>query len=129
MICTHCGREIKNKSTYCQYCGTKQMRRKSNRLSMAGLLITLVSIALGMITVKINTTGFYFQYFFSIPIFVGLILSIIGTFQAKKTGRGLVLGAAGVVIAAGLFIVSALYFVLMYGFSRLFFVWAIIFII
>lgn len=138
MFCKCCGKQIADKAVYCVHCGVffnghpqfkpnvekpqdiqpvqVQPQKKVNGLSLAGFILSIVSIALGMLFVYINVrqyTGVYLQFYCAIPLAVALGLSIAGTVKAKKMKSGLGFGIAGIVISAGTFVLAVLYFVFM----------------
>lgn len=144
MYCTSCGKEIADKAVICVHCGafvkgcrppvkpaeiqpakplevppetnTPAPRKKFNGLSLAGFILAILSIALGMIFVYIHVyqyTGVYLQFYCAIPLAVALGLSIAGTVKAKKLKSGLGFGIAGIIISGGTFIGAILYFAFM----------------
>lgn len=139
MYCKYCGEQIADKAVYCVHCGVflngvpqseraaepQRLNRpeRVNGLSLAGFILAISSIVLGMVLVYINVShhaGAYLQLFCVIPLAAALGLSIAGTVRAKKTKSGLGFGIAGIVISGGAFVLSVLYFIFMllmvYGF-------------
>ncbi|MDE7084487.1 MAG: zinc ribbon domain-containing protein [Clostridia bacterium] len=100
MFCKNCGKQIDDKASICIYCGVatgineavKTEERKVNAFGIAGFVVSLVSLWLGM--------------YFCIASIIGLALSIVGMVNAKKCKlngfaiAGLVLGIISLVIWA-----------------------------
>ncbi|MCM1438867.1 MAG: zinc-ribbon domain-containing protein [Roseburia sp.] len=100
MFCKNCGKEIDDKASICIYCGVATenkasndgREKKLNAFGLAGFIVSLVSLWLGM--------------YFCIASIVGLALSIVGMVNAKKCRlngfaiAGLVLGIISLVIWA-----------------------------
>ena len=107
MFCNNCGKEIDDNAYVCPNCGVKvssgqqvetTVSKKVNGLGIAGFVVSLVSLWLGM--------------YFCIASVVGLVLSIVGMcFRKKCTScnglaiAGLVLGIVSLVIWAIVWIV------------------------
>ena len=96
MFCKNCGKEIDDKAAICVYCGvatnnaSENQVRKVNGLGIAGFVISLLSLWLGV--------------YFCIASIVGLVLSVVGMVNRKKYTScnglaiaGLVLGIISVV--------------------------------
>lgn len=128
MFCPHCGKEIENNSSFCRYCGKSvpiqnnyavnpqvyapvpAPQRKSNGCSIAGFVLSVISIVFTFFT-SISDFDYYYPYRF-LEVFggnvvfcfssaiAGLVLSIVGTVKSKKIGKGKGLGIAGIVIGA-----------------------------
>ncbi|MDE7330237.1 MAG: hypothetical protein K2N30_03985 [Clostridia bacterium] len=135
MFCPNCGKEISNDSSFCCFCGNAlpaqnkfnnsvapeginpQMyapvpapRRKSNGCSIAGFVLSLISIVFTFFS-SFSGLNYYNPYifldYFGGNVFfcfataiIGLILSIVGTVKSKKIGKGAGLGIAGIAIGA-----------------------------
>ena len=106
MFCKNCGKEIDDNATVCVYCGVAtgkqatvlEESKKANGFGIAGFVVSLVSLWLGM--------------YFMIASIVGLVLSIVGMVMAKKCTScnglaiaGLVIGIISLVIWAIVWIV------------------------
>lgn len=100
MFCKNCGKEIDDKASICIHCGVatnvsetvKVEEKKVNAFGIAGFVVSLVSLWLGM--------------YFCVASIVGLALSIVGMVFAKKCRlngfaiAGLVLGIISLAIWA-----------------------------
>ena len=98
MFCKNCGKEIDDNASVCIHCGVatgvkKEVEEKKlNAFGLAGFIVSLVSLWLGM--------------YFCIASIVGLALSIVGMVNAKKCRLngfaivGLVIGIISLVIWA-----------------------------
>ena len=97
MFCKNCGKEIDDKASVCVFCGvaTEQQSapvepKKANTLGIAGFVVSLVSLWLGI--------------YFCIASIVGLALSIAGMVAAKNRRlnglaiAGLIIGIVSLVI-------------------------------
>lgn len=92
MFCKNCGKEIDDNATVCVYCGIAtgnqatvlEESKKANGFGIAGFVVSLVSLWLGM--------------YFMIASIVGLVLSIVGMVMAKKCTSCNGLAIAGFVI-------------------------------
>ena len=95
MYCTNCGKEIDDKAVVCPHCGVvtdnyvqpviDKPAQKTNGLGIAGFVVGLSSLALGM--------------YLLIACIVGLILSIIAVKNKPKYNRCNGLATAGLVIS------------------------------
>lgn len=116
MYCKKCGKKNDNNSIYCNYCGVqiidnsdeiiveKVDNTKTNGLALAGFIVSIVSL--------------FFSFWGMTPL-VGLILSIVGYSNIKKTnenGKGFAI--AGIIIASISLLISfiALFFVFLFAF-------------
>lgn len=100
MFCKNCGKEIDDNASICIHCGVATgvkgtvnvEERKVNAFGIAGFVVSLVSLWLGM--------------YFCIASIVGLVLSIVGMVNSKKCKlngfaiAGLVLGIISLAIWA-----------------------------
>ena len=111
--CTNCGRDIKAKDVFCQYCGNQIIEsdklsdkekeiiitNKNNSLALAGFIVSLVSFIIG---------------FWGITAIVGIVLSSVGLSQIKKTNEGgKNLAIAGIIIGAGSLVLGFLSLIFM----------------
>lgn len=90
MFCKNCGKEIDDRATVCVHCGVpvtveEVEKRKVNGLAIAGFVVALVSLWLGI--------------YFCIASIVGLVLSIVGMATSKKYNSCNGLAIAGLVIS------------------------------
>lgn len=88
MYCWNCGKEIDDKAVFCVHCGVatehKKEKEKVNAFGIAGFIVSLVSLELGIV--------------FGIASAVGLALSIVGVVQKKTRTRCAGLAVAGLVL-------------------------------
>ncbi|MDE7452919.1 MAG: hypothetical protein K2N22_00745 [Clostridia bacterium] len=136
MFCKYCGNQIHERAIFCSGCNTffnseanaapliaqpavnaVQTQKKFNGWSLAGIIISILSLITGCIFVKIYIAqyvgGVELQYYCSIPLIIGTVFSLVGTIRAKKLKSGLGLGIAGLAVGIGAFVISALYYVFM----------------
>lgn len=95
MFCKNCGKEVDDNASVCIYCGAalKDLNaptpaapaRKVNGLAIAGFIVALLSLYLGV--------------YFCIASIVGLVLSIVGMCLSKKYNSCNGLAIAGLVIS------------------------------
>ena len=89
MFCKNCGKEIDDKAELCVYCGVStrektEHQKTLNGIGLAGFVVSLLSLWLGM--------------YFCIASVVGLVLSVVGMYNAKKCSSCNGLAVAGLVI-------------------------------
>lgn len=88
MYCWNCGKEIDDKAVFCVHCGVateqKKEEEKVNALGIAGFIVSLASLFLGL--------------FFGIASAAGLVLSIIGMTKMKTHTRCAGLAVAGLIV-------------------------------
>lgn len=53
MFCTNCGKEIKNNSKFCQYCGTKQKKKFSTKELVIYIVLSLIIISTLVYNIKL----------------------------------------------------------------------------
>lgn len=93
MYCKNCGKEVDDNAVVCVHCGValKDLStpaapvRKVNGLAIAGFVVALVSIYLGV--------------YFCIASIVGLVLSIVGMCMSKKYNSCNGFAIAGLIIS------------------------------
>lgn len=126
MYCTNCGKEIDDDARFCSYCGAKtdnyqiavnyqptnevKPEQKTNGLAIAGFVVGIVSLWLGV--------------FFGITSVTGLILSTYAKKNREKYNRCNGLAVAGFIISIVSLGIWTLYWVLyigvMYDFGGIF---------
>ncbi|MCH5147594.1 MAG: zinc-ribbon domain-containing protein [Clostridiales bacterium] len=114
MFCTNCGKEIDDKAVVCVNCGVatgnfvapgivnaglNNEQKKVNGLGVAGFVVGLVSLWLGVI--------------FCIAPIVGLILSIFGMINRPKCNSCNGLAIAGLVLSIIAFVLWILYWIIL----------------
>lgn len=90
MYCKNCGKEIDDKAAVCVYCGvpTKEAageKNKVNGLGVAGFILSLLSLWLGM--------------YYCIASILGLILSAVGMGKSKECSKCNGLAVAGLILS------------------------------
>ncbi len=143
MSCTHCGKELNNDAVVCANCGMPNVNKisdtgggkygksKVNRISLAGFIVALSSLALTALAGIINSihyTGVNFQFFFLIPLAVSFVLSIIGTAKSKKLKSGKGFGISGTVISGFFMFGTLFYFLFAKSIAKAFFTFVIVFL-
>ena len=101
--CDNCGKELKNKSIYCEECGKKQVE------------ITDTNESLGTVSLVLGIISLVLVFFVNISIFpvalIGLIFGIICKSKTRKKNTGIILNSISLVLSIIIFIVFMIFIV------------------
>lgn len=86
MVCKECGKEIKEGSNRCEYCG-KSITKKSILAETMFIIVSIILIIIGMVSYETSKSSWSFESFLLISFGISSIcMSLICTKVAKERG-------------------------------------------